>query len=143
MASFKGSFRHALDAKGRVAIPARVRRSDDGAHDRFVLAPGLDRCVYAYPPDEWRVLEDRLRAMSFEKSSQRRYARLLLSRAADVALDKQGRVMVPAELLSYARITGEVLIVGALDHLELWSPEAFDAYEADGPSYEQVAESLF
>jgi MraZ protein len=121
-----GEFRHALDDRGRVAIPARFRaRLAGGA----TLARWLDRCLGLFPQDEWEDLASKLRSLPLTNPRAREFARFMSSGAVDVELDRQGRVLVPGYLREYAGINdGEVVVVGALSRLELWSPSAWQPY---------------
>ncbi len=121
-----GEFRHALDDRGRVAIPSRFRgRLAEGA----TLARWLDRCLGVFPAEEWNVLAAKIRALPMTNPNAREFARFMSSGAVDVELDRQGRLLVPSYLREYAGLTeGEVVVVGALDRLEIWSPSAWQPY---------------
>jgi MraZ protein len=121
-----GEFRHALDDRGRVAIPSRFRsRLAPGA----TLARWLDRCLGVFPAEEWGILAEKLRALPMTNPNAREFARFMSSGAVDVELDRQGRLLVPSYLREYAGLTeGEVVVVGALDRLEIWAPSAWQPY---------------
>jgi MraZ protein len=123
-----GEFRHALDDRGRVAVPARFRgRLAGGA----TLARWLDRCLGLFPQDEWEDLAGKLRALPLTNPRAREFARFMSSGAVEVELDRQGRVLVPSYLREYAAIeSGEVVVVGALNRLELWSPARWTPYRS-------------
>ncbi len=136
-----GEFRHALDDRGRVAIPARFRpRLAEGA----TLARWLDGCLAIFPSDAWEELAAKLKQLPVTNATARQFARFMSSGAVDVELDRQGRVLVPGYLREYAGISGgEVVIVGALDRLEIWSAAAWQPYRSrieDEP--EALAEHL-
>ncbi len=136
-----GEFRHALDDRGRVAVPARFRaRLAEGA----TLARWLDRCLGLFPQDEWAELATKLRALPLTNPRAREFARFMSSGAVEVGLDRQGRVLVPGYLRQYAGISeGEVVVVGALNRLEIWAPSAWEPYRSkieDEP--ESLAEHL-
>jgi MraZ protein len=136
-----GEFRHALDDRGRVAIPVRFRpRLAEGA----TLARWLDRCLAIFPADEWYELAGKLRGLPVTNARAREFARFMSSGAVDVELDRQGRLLVPGYLREYADIAvGEVVVVGALNRLEIWAPAAWQPYRAkieDEP--EALAEHL-
>src|ERR1700693_5856378 len=118
-----GEFRHTLDDRSRVAVPVRFRaRLAQGA----TLARWLDRCLGLFPHDEWEELAAKLRALPLTIPSAREFARFMSSGAVDVELDKQGRVLVPSYLREYAGLSeGEVVVVGALNRLEIWSAAAW------------------
>ena len=144
MATFRGSYRHSIDHKGRVSIPARFRRLLSGdASETFVILRGLEACVSLYPADEFKRLEDRLRSRSFSDPTNRRYQRMLLLDSRDETLDAQGRVAIPQSLIVHAFLKHEVLVNGVLDHIEIWNPDSFEKYMASSSqSYEDMAGEL-
>ena len=123
-----GEYRHALDDRGRIAVPARFRsRLSSGA----TLTRWLDSCIAVYPRDAWAELAEKLRGLPLTSTSAREFARVMSSGAVDVELDKQGRLLVPSFLRSYAGLEpGEVVVVGALNRLEIWTPAAWEPYRA-------------
>lgn len=136
-----GEFRHALDDRGRVAVPVRFRsRLSQGA----TLARWLDGCLAIFPADTWEELAEKLQALPTTNATARQFGRFMSSGAVEVELDKQGRVLVPSYLREYAGIeSGEVVVVGALNRLEIWSPTAWTPYRSkieDEP--EALAEHL-
>ena len=144
MATFRGSYKHSIDHKGRVSIPARFRRLLSGdANETFVVLRGLDACVSLFPADEFKRLEDRLRSRSFSDETHRRYQRILLLDSRDETLDAQGRVAIPPSLIAHAELKKEVLVNGVLDHIEIWSPDVFEKYMASSDrTYEDMAGEL-
>ena len=123
-----GEFRHALDDRGRVAVPVRFRpRLAEGA----TLARWLDGCLAIFPGPEWDDLATKIRALPLTNPRAREFARFMSSGAVEVDLDRQGRVLVPSYLRQYAAIeSGEVVVVGALNRLELWSPARWTPYRS-------------
>jgi len=123
-----GEFHHTLDDRGRVAVPVRFRaRLAEGA----TLARWLDSCLGLFPADEWNELAAKLRALPLTNPSAREFARFMSSGAVEVELDRQGRLLLPGYLRDYAGITeGEVVVVGALNRLEIWSPAAWLPYRS-------------
>lgn len=144
MAAFRGSYTHTIDHKGRVSIPARYRRQLSGdADETFVVLRGLDTCIALYPADEFRRLDERLRSRSFSDETNRRYQRMMLFDSRDETLDAQGRVALPPRLVAHAQLSKDVLVVGMLDHLELWNPDLFEKYlQSTDKSYEEIAGEL-
>ena len=144
MTAFKGSYKFTLDHKGRVNIPAKLRKATVGSsYDSFVITRGLEECLFVFALDEWEKIEEKLRSLSFTQSHHRLFIRILLSNASDANLDGQGRIAIPQNLLKLAKIDKEVLILGALQRIEIWNPEIFESYlkQAD-QTYEQVAEKI-
>ena len=144
MAAFRGSYEHAIDHKGRISIPARFRRQLSGdAEETFVILRGLESCIALYPSDEFRRLDERLRGRSFSDENNRRYQRMMLFDSRDETLDAQGRIALPPRLIAHAKLAKDVLIVGLLDHLEVWNSELFESYlQSSNRSYEEIAGDL-
>jgi MraZ protein len=136
-----GEFRHALDDRGRVAVPIRFRpRLAQGA----TLARWLDGCLAVFPAETWDDLAARLQALPTTNAAARQFGRFMSSGALEVGLDRQGRLLVPGYLREYAGLDlGEVVVVGALNRLEIWSPTRWQPYRSqieDSP--EALAEHL-
>jgi MraZ protein len=142
MPGFKGKYNYSVDDKGRVSIPAKLRKNlSEAANNSFVATRGLDGCIFLYPSDVWEKRESDMAAtLNVYVPENRMFMRLLLEYANDVGLDKQSRIMLPQELLTYAGITGSVLVVGLSDHIELWNPELYaqkvSIYESQ---YDEIA----
>lgn len=117
---FLGRFAHNLDTKGRLAIPARFRAS---LEDGVVLTRGIDRCVTAYPMAVWEELAERIAKLPMTDRSARQFRRMMFAEAANLTLDRQGRVVLPAELKEFAGIDRDVMVVGVHTSFEIWQPE--------------------
>lgn len=141
MAFFKGQETYSIDNKGRVNVPAKMRKAISAeANDTFVLTRGTDTCIVAYPLDEWRKYEDKFEKLNQYDRRNRTFLRMLLMWSEEVTLDQQQRVTIPRSLLEFAQIENKVTIVGMVDHIELWRPETFDEYmNAVEESYEDIA----
>lgn len=124
---FTGEYRHTIDDKGRVAVPARFR--GDLAGTAFV-SRWIDGCLAIFPKDEWNALAAKVGTLSVSDAGARNFARFLFSGAFEVELDRQGRAVVPAGLREFAGLNGEAVVVGARDHVELWQPGRWAAYSA-------------
>lgn len=144
MPSFKGSDTYIVDVKGRVSIPSKMRKSiEPSAQLTFVLTRGMERCLYAYPLNEWRRLEEEIRKMPQSNEKDRFFVRMLMQWSEEVELDSQFRLLLPKQLMEFAQIEKEAFFIGVLDHIELWNPEYFKKYiEGKKDTYENVAESL-
>jgi MraZ protein len=144
MAMFRGSYRHSIDHKGRISIPARFRRllsSDAG--DTFIIARGLEACVALYPLDEWSRMEERLRSRSFHDPVNRRFLRQMSLDLGEETLDAQGRLSIPPRLIEHATLKREAMVNGVMDHIEIWDPEIFDKYlQSSDRTYEDMAGEL-
>lgn len=123
MACVKGEFRHSIDAKGRLFIPAKLREE---LGERFTVTRGLDQCLSIYPENEWNALEERIRALPMSKA--RDLQRFFFASAFDAELDSQGRILLPAGLRKYAELGKEAVITGVSGHAEIWDAARWDAY---------------
>jgi MraZ protein len=144
VSSFKGSYSYSVDSKGRINIPARLRKyvSTD-ANDTFIVTRGYDQCLYLYPLDEWTRLELEIRQLSSTNPKHRFFIRRLLEWATEAQLDGQFRIMIPKDLLQFAGIENDVLIIGVLEHIEVWNPRIYEAYlKTQDESYEAVAQTV-
>jgi len=143
MAGFKGKYEHSVDDKGRVSLPSKLRKNlAPEAMDSFVITRGYEDSLDLYPMDVWNQFEEQLRGnLNVHREQDRLYIRTLMMYAQEVGLDKQSRIMLPQDLMEIAGITTQVVIIGALAKIELWSPATFRQYHerfAD-QSYEDVA----
>jgi MraZ protein len=136
-----GAHEHTIDDKNRLTLPARFRQAFS---DGVVITRGLDRCLYAYRREDWgRLVESRLAPLDPLGQEGRKMHRYFFASATEADLDKQGRVMLPAPLIEYARLGREVVVAGVNDRLEIWDREAWrrELAEIEG-SAEDVAERL-
>lgn len=143
MSNFTGTFRHAVDRKGRLSVPSQVIAGLAALADGgFVVAPGPDGCLDAYPKDEWARRVRALRALPAGRAG-RYYKRVIVGEARECKIDAHNRILIPQEILARVGITNAVLIVGQLDHLELWQPKAYEAYlAAQTTTIEDVIEDI-
>ncbi|MBC7249274.1 MAG: division/cell wall cluster transcriptional repressor MraZ [Anaerolineae bacterium] len=123
---FSGEFEHTVDAKGRVTIPAKFR---DALADGLYLTRGLDGCLFAYPPDAWRQIAEQIADRPLTENGARSFSRMLYS-STECRLDKQGRILIPAQLREYAAIENEAVIIGMNSRLEIWSKERWREFTA-------------
>jgi MraZ protein len=122
-----GEFQHSLDGKRRVSLPARLR----GSVRRFVLTRGLEECLSLYTEAAWKTLLSKLQTLPVtDKSQARAFKRLLISGAMQADVDGQGRLLVPDSLGQYAGIRKDVVILGMVTHIEIWSSEKWSQYRA-------------
>jgi len=121
---FIGEYRHSIDDKGRLAIPAKFRSSLKKA----VVTRGLDACLFVYPMSEWKILAEKLANLPISQANSRAFARLMLAGAMDVEIDSQGRIVLPEYLRSYAGLGKQVVLAGLYNRIELWSEAAWETY---------------
>ena len=135
-----GEYQHIVDTKGRLIIPAKFR---DVLGNVFIITRGLDNCLFGYPMDEWRKLEEKLKELPMTKKDARAFVRFFFSGAIDVEFDKQGRIHIPATLLQYAKLEKECVILGVSSRIEIWSKDAWKAYfEQSSESFNDIAENM-
>ena len=144
MSSFKGSYEYSVDTKGRINIPAKLRKYvSPEANDTFVITRGFEQSLFVYPLDEWNKLEQSIRQLSASNPKDRFFTRTLLQYATECQLDGQARITIPKELLQFASIESEVLVLGVLERMELWNPKVFQKYlESQADTYENVAQNV-
>jgi len=136
---FRGVTALALDAKGRLAIPAKHRDALAGAAGQLVLTADPSRCLLLYPRSSWEPIQAQLMALSSFDARIRSLQRLLVGHADDVEVDAAGRILVPPELRRYAGLDRRVVLVGQGRKLELWDEAQWEvqtaqaiAFPADG-----------
>ncbi len=140
MTMFMGEYQHQLDTKGRMIVPAKFR---DELTEHFVITRGLDKCLFGYPLDEWKRIEEKLKTLSITKRDARKFMRLFFSGAVEVELDKQGRINIPKNLMEYAGLSKECTVIGVSTRIEIWDRSSWDNfYEDTEEHYEEIAEEL-
>lgn len=118
-----GQFSHSIDAKGRLFIPASLRKE---LGQTFHVTVGQDHCLSVYSDESWAAFMAKLKELSYNEVKK---LRALFAYAADCEPDSQGRVLIPAKLREYAGLTKEVVVVGSFDRAEIWSAERWAAIE--------------
>ncbi|MBN8234345.1 division/cell wall cluster transcriptional repressor MraZ [Halobacillus kuroshimensis] len=137
---FMGEFQHNIDTKGRIIIPSKFR---PGLGDCFVLTRGLDQCLFAYPMNEWRLLEEKLKKLPLTKKDARAFTRFFFSGAVECEVDKQGRINIPAPLRKYASLEKECVVIGVSNRIEFWSHDEWESYfDASEESFSEIAENM-
>tara|TARA_B000000475_G_C15774420_1_gene356665 strand:- start:152 stop:601 length:450 start_codon:yes stop_codon:yes gene_type:complete len=128
--SFTGEYCNSIDQKNRLSIPAKFRNSLDQENDKiFVLSKGFDECLFLYPLDEWKIVEQQLSSLSSIRDKNRNFIRKITRNANYVRYDSQGRIAIPEILLNYANISKEVLVIGVVKKIELWDKKTLNNYE--------------
>ena len=141
---FYGEYEHSLDAKARVIIPAKFREIfKENYVEKFFITRGLDQCLFVFTEETWKAQEKKFREISFTKGESRKFNRLYFSGASEVLCDKQGRILIPDYLKSYAEIKEDVVIIGVSDRIEIWSKEKWKTFfEENKGNFEDLAEKL-
>lgn len=124
---FFGRFYGTIDQKGRVFVPSKFRDAMNGlyASQEFFLIRNLyaDQCLDLYPKEEWKIIDDKIKTLPKMKAEVRAFIRTLYEDATTCQADSQGRILIPQELRTFARLNGEVALVGLSNKIELWSKE--------------------
>ncbi|KOS69580.1 cell division protein MraZ [Lysinibacillus contaminans] len=137
---FMGEYQHSVDAKGRLIVPAKFR---EALGEMFVVTRGLDNCLFGYPMNEWRKLEEKLKSLPMTKKDTRAFARFFFSGATEVEIDKQGRVNIPSTLIAHAHLEKECVVLGVSNRIEIWAKDAWEIYFIESEqSFNEIAENM-
>lgn len=137
---FMGEYRHSLDSKARLIMPAKFREM---LGESFVMTRGLDNCLFVYPQNEWKILEEKVKKLPLAKSEARAFVRFLFSGATECEFDKQGRISLSSLLRNYAQIDKELVVIGVSNRVEIWSKDNWESYLAKAElDYVDLAEKI-
>ena len=125
---FMSQYYHTVDAKGRLIVPAKYREQ---LGDEFVITKGLDGCLFVYGNADWEILEKKLTSLPVTNANARKLTRFFLAGATACEVDKQGRILLPANLREYAGIDKEVVSVGVFSRVEIWSKDKWENMNSD------------
>ena len=135
-----GEYRHTLDTKKRLAIPAKLRKE---LGERAILTRGLNNCLFLYPMAQWEKLTEKLSQLPVGQGDTRSFMRLLFSGAVEVELDQLGRILIPDYLKAYAELDTNLVIAGIYDRLEVWNEDRWTNYKAEvEKNTDMIAEKL-
>jgi MraZ protein len=136
---FTGEYRHTVDDKGRIAVPAKFRvQLGAGA----VVSRWLDACLAIHTQGGWDALAAKVAALPITDPNARRFQRLIFAGAAEVELDRQGRVLLPAYLREHIDLGNEAVVVGSRDHAEIWVPSTWATYAKGLEDPDELAEAF-
>jgi len=141
---FYGEYEHALDKKGRLILPSKIRETAKANYiERFYITRGLDTCLFLFSEDEWKSQETKFKSLSFTKREARQFNRLFFSGAVEAAPDGQSRILIPKYLKDYAGIKRDVVIVGVSNRIEVWDKDRWNNfYNENKGTFEETAEKL-
>lgn len=138
---FMGEYHHNIDEKGRLIMPAKFRND---LKDKFIITRGLEKCLYVYSLEDWDNLVSKLNTLPFTKKDARIFIRSFFSGAAQIEVDRQGRINITSPLIDHAGLTKECVIIGANDRIEIWSKDEWDKFlDVNSEKLEDIAENLF
>jgi MraZ protein len=143
MDTFRGRFEHTIDSKGRVSIPAKFRELLTERYDERLILTNFDRCLVAYPYDEWRVVEEKVGSLSMVKKEVRAFQRFFISGASECPIDKLGRILIPPTLRNYGQLERNVIFNGMLKKFEIWSKDRWqEEIKRSEENFEGMSEAL-
>ena len=129
--SFTGEYSNIIDQKNRLSIPAKYRKTLDIINDKtFVLTKGFDKCLFLYPLEEWKKVEEQLSSLSTIKGKNRNFIRSIVRYANYLKYDSQGRIQIPDNLLNYSGIKKNVSVIGVIKKTEIWNPNTLENFES-------------
>ena len=133
-----GEYEHTLDAKGRLSMPAKLRR-DMG--EAFIVTKGLDGCLFAFSSEEWMNFETKLKSLPLSDKNARNFVRFFLAGATECEIDKQGRFLIPSNLRLAANLEKEAIIIGVGTRLEIWNKATWMSKDKE-ISADEIAENM-
>ncbi len=136
---FIGEYQHTIDAKGRIIIPSKFREE---LGYRFIMTKGLDNCLFLYSTEEWEKFEDKLISLPVASKDARAFVRYFFSGAVECEIDKQGRLSIPPTLREHARIDKDLVTIGVMSRVEVWSKEEWVDYGINSLSYDEISEKM-
>ena len=137
---FIGEYKHTIDEKGRMAVPAKFRAALNQA---AIVTRGLDHCLYVFTATEWEIMAQKIKALPMTQANARAFQRLMLAGAMEVELDSQGRVLLPDYLRTYAGLKKQAVIAGVYNRMEIWDEDSWNTYKAKTESEsDEIAERL-
>ena len=136
---FIGEYKHSLDQKGRLAVPAKFRKDLKGS----IITRGLDSCLFVFNKNEWEALAKKLINLPLSQANSRAFVRLMLAGAMEAPLDRQGRILVPDYLRQYARLEKTAIVAGLYNRIEIWDEKKWAKYKSKTEANsDDIAEKL-
>lgn len=140
---FRGRFEHSLDVKGRLSVPSKFREVLAAKYDDRLVVTNFDNCLWVYPAAEWIKVEEKVAALPQFKDEVKALQRVFISAATECAIDRSGRILIPPTLREYAAIDREVVLVGMINRIEVWSKDRWNAiFEAALTSLSTMGDRL-
>lgn len=138
---FRGHSFHRLDSKGRLRIPTKFREILQQNYTDGLILTNMPNCLVAYPPEVWEEIESKAVTMSQVQPQQRSFVRYFIASAVECEFDRQGRILIPPLLRARAEIDQEVLLIGAMQSIEIWSRESYEReMERSKQNFDQMAQ---
>ena len=136
-----GEYRHNIDSKGRIIVPSKIREE---IGEKIIVTRGLDGCLFGYSERTWNNIMEKLNSLPFTKRDARNFTRFMTSGAIALEFDKQGRINIPSYLNQYAELFHEIVIIGVIDRIEIWSRSKWEEFMNNNvESLSDISENLF
>ena len=136
-----GEYHHNIDEKGRIVIPTKFR---EVLQNEFIIAKGLEKCLYIYSMKDWQNLVEKLNTLPFTKKDARTFIRSFFSGATVCEFDRQGRTCITSPLVHHAGLTKECVVIGANDRIEIWDKDEWEKFlTTNEEQLSDIAENLF
>ncbi|RPJ05056.1 MAG: division/cell wall cluster transcriptional repressor MraZ [Deltaproteobacteria bacterium] len=140
---FRGRYEHTIDSKGRISVPAKFREVLNKRYDDRLVITHYDRCLVAYPYEEWTNLEEKQKSLPELKKETKAYLRFFYSSGVDCVIDKQGRLLIPQTHRDYASLQKEVILVGMGTKIEIWDKQHWqEEFRKAQENFDQVSEAI-
>jgi MraZ protein len=139
-----GEYRHTLDPKGRLSIPGKLKEAlVNGAHEVLIVTKDFDACLVAYPPEEWKRILEKTKGFPMTSTHVKSFNRHVIAPAMECPLDKQGRILIPPSLRSYAKLNKEVVVLGMHYKIEIWDRKRWKEKEEQiNQSADEISSAL-
>lgn len=135
---FIGEYSHTLDNKGRLIVPSKFREL---LGEVFVVTKGLDGCLFVYAKSDWDILEEKIKGLPLSNANARKFSRFFLGGATNCDVDKQGRILIPANLRGFAGLEKDAVLVGVGNRIEIWDKETWNETNVYD-DMEEIAENI-
>lgn len=144
MSQFLGEFECKLDPKGRVMLPAGLKKQlSPEAQDRFVINRGFEKCLVLYPLNEWKVISEEVNQLNLYAKKNREFARYFFRGATELSMDTTNRLLLPKPLLDYASIDKDLVLFAYSNRIEVWSKANYESLLNDEPDdFASLAEEV-
>lgn len=134
-----GEYTHGVDNKNRIIVPSKFR---EDLGETFVVSKGLDGCLYIHPRSEWMAFQEKLKNLPLSNKDSRTFSRFFFSGANEVTPDKMGRILLPQSLMDYAGVKDEVVSIGMMNRVEVWSKTKWETYSTMDTDMDEIASKM-